>query len=279
MAILNKRNGFILFLLITVFLSACSLERKMAMDFMKKKNNYKGSILVVPPYHLNFLGSKEDYIRTLLPDSLKSARILTDYVLDEVSDSILIENYLNTFISKLTLLGFDVYLANDLDLYKQASSPAYVIRFAQVELEEAYYEYLIDEEIFGSQFKKAFDLTKINLRTWFEFEARDTAWNKVFYRDDAVTDDLTGEYYKDKLRGNPVLYYEIDSLKVEKVYKLANEAGALYAEYLNDYLMNSHIKTDFPEGRTPSIYFHYDSELKMLFPFTEGFQEIGIQKK
>ncbi|MFH1000643.1 MAG: hypothetical protein V1783_07355 [Bacteroidota bacterium] len=268
-----------LFILLAVLFSACSLERKLAMNYLKKAHN-KGGILIVPPYSIDFIVNK-----ILPPDSTKANDTLNSIlqqqsaVLNQVSDSVLMENYLNSLMLNLGKLGYTIYLPSELDSFKIAPKPAYIFRFAQIELSEEYFHYVFSDEIDGFTYEKAFDLNLIKLSSWYEFEARDTVWNKVFFSEQAIMDELSGELRTNYVDGKPALIFKIDSIKPLEIYRMAADIGKLYAAYLNNFLMNTYIEQNFPKGQNPAMKFHYDLDGKMIFPYiNDGFQEISLPR-
>lgn len=279
MIIFRLRFSVAFFVFLFLF-SSCSPERKLAMQFLRHKE-YKGSIMVVQPYALDLINNREINLDSLmLPEgvNLDSLAFQQSKYLNQLSDSVFLENYINSFIQTLKKNGFQVYLPDQLDEFLAVKSPAYIIKFAQVELVEDSYPYRVEEKILKVEYKKTFDLNRVSLHSWFEFEARDTAWNKVFYAENSVMDDFSGEFLSEGLIGSPTFLYQIDSLTILHVYWLAADAGKKYAEYFTNYLMNSYIRKHFNPGQVPLKMFYYDSELKMLFPYDEGFEEISKAK-
>jgi len=268
-----------LFLLSVIFFSACSLERKYAMKFIRQKDS-STAVLVVQPFSLDMYNNNKynlDSINIPKGYSLDSLLFQQTHLLKHISDSIFLENYLNSFINSLRKNGFQVFLPDELEAFKDVLSPAYIFKFAQVELSEEIDPYVISEEFSGNNLYKSFDLNLVTLSNWFEFEARDTAWRKIFFAEDAISDEISGDVFLDKRNSTPVLYYNIDSLSVKEVYQMATDVGEKYASYLTDFLMNSYIKKHFPSDLKPKVFFHYDAELKMLFSSfkqEDGFQEI-----
>lgn len=271
------RFVFLLFLSI-LFFSACSLERKYAKEFIKQKNG-QVAVLVVQPFSLDMYNNTEYFLDSLnLPEDYPIDSLLFQQtkLLKHVSDSIFLENYLNSFINALRKSGFQVFLPDELEAFKDVESPAYIFRFAQVELSEEVEPFVISEEFSGTDFYKSFDLNLVTLSNWFEFEARDTAWRKVFYAEDAVVDEISGEVFMSKVTKAPVLYYAMDSLSVAEVYQMATDVGNKYASFFTDYLMNAYIEKQFSKDLKTSVIFHYDAKNKMLYPYLgeEGFLEI-----
>lgn len=278
---LRFRLVFLLLLSVLLF-SACTFERKLAREFIKQKKE-QVAVLLVQPFSLDMYNNTEYYLDSLdIPAGypLDSLLFQQTKLLKQLSDSVFLENYMNGFINSLRKSGFQVFLPNEIDAFKEVEASAYIFKMAQIELSEEIYPYIISEEISGEDYHKVFDLNLIKLNNWFEFEARDTAWRKVFYAEDAVMDEFSGDILIDELKNTPVLYYKIDSLSVDEVYQMASDVGEKYAGFLTDYLMNKYIEQNFIENFEPSLYFHYDAENKMLFHYTgeERFLEISKEK-
>ncbi len=267
--------GFVGVLLLAILFS-CSPERRLAHAFLKQKNQ-KGAVLVVQPFELSMNNNNVYRLDSVkLPEGISIDSLLFQQtkVLKKVSDSIFLEKYVNSFIKNLRSLGYQVYLPNQLDAFRNQKLPAYILKFAQVDLGEEIYSDVIKDKILGDGYSKTFYLNLLSLNTWFEFEAQDTLWNKVLYAEDAIVDELNGEFVLDQKTNKPILYYTIDSLKVDDAYFLAEESAKKYASYFNDFLMNAYIKMHFPATSQPSQFFHYQVDQKMLFPLDEGFEEI-----
>ena len=276
---MKLRLGFIVFFLALLF-TACTVERKMAMKFIKHKEN-KGAVLVVPPFALDMYNANKYNLDSLyIPENYPLDSVLFQHtkLLKQISDSLFVENYINSFILNLSNVGFQVYLPDELEAFENAQSPAYIFKFAQVELSEEISQYDISEEISEKSYSNSFEVYLVNLNSWFEFEARDTTWQKVFYTENAVADEVYSQVLIDETKKSPVLYYDIDSLYTEHIYQMATDVGKVYAGYFTDYLMNKYIEKHFPPNLKPTLFFHYDAEFKMLFPFEEGFQELSVSK-
>lgn len=274
---------FVFFALMSVIVfSGCTLERKLAMEFVRHAE-YKGAVLVVQPFALDLFNNNEYILDSLyIPDDfpLDSLLFQQTKLLKDVSDSLFLENYVNGFIKTLDKSGFRIFLADELEEFKQFQGPAYIFKFAQVELTEEIYPYVLTDEFEGEEFHKVFESNLLSLNNWFEFEARDTAWRKVFYAEDVIVDNISGELFYDEEEKKPILYYDIDSLRMSDVYQMATDVGDKYASYLVDYLLNTHILKNYPKELKATILFHYDADKKMLFPveYLDGFEELKIQK-
>ena len=191
-----------------------------------------------------------DFDSVAIPENFPLDSILFQRtkLLKNISDSIFLENYLNGFIQSVSKKGFQVFLSNELDAFLAVETPAYIFKFAQVELAEETYPHVIDENAFGTDIYKVVALDLVSISSWFEFEARDTVWRKVFYAEDYIMDDFEGELFMDENKNKPVLYYSLDSLSIEYVYQMANDVGKKYADYFTDFLMNNYIQKKFLTG-------------------------------
>ncbi|HAG15593.1 MAG TPA: hypothetical protein DCG69_03585 [Bacteroidales bacterium] len=272
---------FVFLVLVSAILfSACSYERLAAMEYMKKGKE-RGSILLVPPYALDLINKKLVLFDTAGFNQLEnqdSGAFYSKLILEKFSDSVFLEMYLNSFIAQLQGFGYKVLLPDELYDFQTANKPAYIFRFAQTELAEESSPFIIDEKILDQAIYKKIDLNLVRFSNWFEFESRDSLWKKIFYAEDAIEDRFSGELVLDQSLANPVFVYQMDSLSIQNVNQMAQLLGVKYAEFLNDYLMNVFIKQKFPSYSPPKLYFHFDSELKMLSPYQDRFVELNLSK-
>lgn len=253
-----------------VFLSSCSIERKLAEQFVLKKDSI--SVLLLPPDFIFKTNLKtwliDDYEQLSAEDQ---DRLLYDSskFLQFIDDTIFLGRYFDAIQSSLRKYGVQVYRQNEIIEFMNVKSTAYQIHLAQLEIEEDIYPYRAEEIFYDSMlFYEDFDLDQVSINSWFEVsKLNDTrAVNNVLFASDNVTDELEGRFTSNIFTGEVKFKYNFFPMKIENVYTLAAFLGEQYAGYIFDYMMNEYVYLNFPEGKRPDSYLSYDVEKGVLYP-------------
>lgn len=260
-----------LFGLLALFLlfvaSSCSMERKLAQEFVKQSDSI--SVLLLPPdfvfkTNLNswtienfdeFSGQEQD--KMLIDSSV---------FLQYVNDTVLRSRFISSLESKLRKFGIFVYSPDEIVEFLDVKNTAYQITIAQLELEEDIYPYRAEEIYDTLLFYEDFDLDKVSFNTWFEISKLNDhlAVNNVLYASDFITEELEGRFTSNVFTGEVKFKYNIYPLKLEDVYTLVAKLGERYAAYIYDYIMNQYIYFKFPEGKQPKVFLTYDHDAGVL---------------
>jgi len=260
-----KSNSFIRFIFLLIIISglfyACSPEKKIAKDFVYKGG--KRYALVIPPDYIFKYNRKEwllDSIKeNLTPDQQDSVLWELSSLIKDINDSIYIIKFIRGYNYKLAEFGFDVFSPEYTDLFMEKDSNAYVVNIPQIEMEETIYPYKDKTVINGYTYFHQHYLNALDVSMWFEIsKVNDTAESKVLFANNLLTDDLESSFEYDDLTDQVKYFYQIDTLSVDDVYKLAVLLGKRYAQYTFDYLMNKYILEHKKEGDTLMYYWHYD---------------------
>ncbi|MEJ2593817.1 MAG: hypothetical protein P8100_01495, partial [bacterium] len=89
----------------------------------------------------------------------------------------------------------------------------------------------------------------------------------VYFIEDAIIDDVEGEFSFDYFAGQVKYYYQIDSLKTEDLYGFAFNLGRKYAGYTYDLLLNDYIRDNLEVA--PRYYLRFDPFYKNFFEATD----------
>jgi len=257
-----------LFTLIAVMTSSCSVEKKIAREYIK--NDSTRTVLVIPPDYIFKKSLKEwqldslDDLDELARDSLLLERSM---FLKNINDSLFLYHYLANYVTELQMLGFDVYGEDSLMSFLSGRSNAFIVNIAQMEIEE-YIMPIREEEQFGDYvYYEEVDLNAINLNSWFEISRVNEDEDKaLFFASHYLTDEMEGYFRYYFFTGEVNFNYEVDTIPMQNVYRLASLAGYTYAGYTFDYLMNKYIdKRMESEKRDRSkIYYHYSRRGKYI---------------
>jgi hypothetical protein len=176
----NFTINICLFILIALTLGSCSVERRLASEFFKNRHNT--TLMVIPAdlvYKRNlktFEVENADQMDETALDSLLYTRSL---FLQNISDSIFLETYLNTLIRNLRNKGLKVYLQPDADIFLKDTSNKYIVNVAQLMLEENvellfHPDYDVEYSYIGD-----FYLNKVSLSSWFEISGVNEEYPKT----------------------------------------------------------------------------------------------------
>lgn len=267
---MNFRNfSIISVIIIAIALSSCSLERKLAKEFVESADSI--SVLLIPPDYLfktnlktwaagNMEGLSEEEQNRLLIDSSK--------FLKQISDTIFIGRYMNALQANLTKFGIYTFGQEDLVDFMASEKMAYQVSLAQLELEESIFEYRAEEAFDTTLYYEDFFLDQVAVNSWFEISKLNDqeGVNNVLYASDFVTEGLEGRFTSNIFTGAVRFKYNIFPLETEDIYTLAATSGEHYAGYVFDYIMNRYIFMNFPEGQLPSTYLRYDHDAKVFYP-------------
>lgn len=272
---------FIVFTAGVFLLTSCLPERKIAQVF--NQSPHEINLLVLPPenvFKYNHKGEVIEGFDSLNEAGQDSALWATSTFMQNVSDSLLLETYMNRFLGELRALGFNVYLNDAFDAFLTDKPQSYVLDIAQVQLDEYLYP-LEDEEPFEDTiYYKRFDLNAIDFSCWFELGKANTtkARKTVLYSSFTAYDSFDGQFYFDIWSNNVVYKYNIDTLQMKDIYGLAAYLGKKHAGYLYDYFMNQYIAINLPPNEILQYYYHYDRYRKTIYPVEdERFDILGTK--
>lgn len=267
------KNGYFLFITIITSLiltPSCSIERKLAKEFIQRKDSV--SVFLLPTDIVFKTNLKtwliDDYDRL---SEKKQAQLLYDSskYLQFLNDTIFVKRFMSNLQATLRKYGMKTYSSNQLVEFMEIQTLAYQIAWVQCEIEEDIFPYRAQEIFYDSVlFFEDFTLEQVNVNSWFEISKLNdpNAVNNVLFANEYITDGIEGRFTSNIFTGEVKFKYNIYQLKVEDVYTLAANLGEKYAGYIFDYLMNQHIYLEFPKGKHPDSFLSYDHEAETLHP-------------
>lgn len=247
--------------LLQFLLCSCTLEKELADNFIKKLPEI--DVQLFSPDMVYKYNHKGEAIRGF--DSLSSiqgdsALFADSKYIQFINDSIFLDRYVNSFIDELRMLGFKVFIESSIDSVLLSKPQAYMVNFAQIQLDEYLLPFEDSETFDETTYYKRMELNASDLSSWVELSKLNAAKpvKTLLYSSFSASDGLNGRFYFDPLTSNIRYKYKIDSLKVKDVYELSSFAGKRNASYLFDYFMNQYITYKLPDGEEPVDYFHYN---------------------
>lgn len=258
----------IIFILIFL-LTSCYPEYKLARTYIESKPDI--SIMILPTNYVfkknlkvEDLGDLKD-LEEMQKDSILMAN---SSFLKNISDSIVLETFINSLILEFEQLGFKVYTEDKLDSFLFIKTPAYIFNIAQIELEE-HYNLHEDKQDFGDYtYHKTVDLDAISYNFWFELsELNDGDENtKLLYASETINDVVYGYFAENMFTGEIKYKYNITEIDLDIIYRYCGIFGERNAGYTYDYLMNKYIQENWPPDKNLRFYMQYKRQNNTLDP-------------
>jgi len=256
-----------------MIMTSCTLEQRLARTYVGL--NDPGEFYLLKPSYLFKFNLKEfeiSGIDTLSEFKKDSLLLENSLLLKNITDSVFIDAFTNGLESKLKSFGANIIKEDDTDTLLNNGGTPYILNVAQISLEEYIHPYRSEEEIYDEIIViDGIDLNAINYNVWIELGILNTETkNKVLFISDYLFDNLNGTLKQNLLTGKLSFDYTIDTINTEQVYQSARQFGDATAGYLFDYLMNAYIGENLPEDyRYERVYYHFDSERRILYPADE----------
>lgn len=264
----------IIFILIVLISTSCTLEKKLAINYVNKKDDRKSVLLIVPD---NIF--KTNLKTTILKNTANLSEIEKDSILfykskylQNISDSVFLEIYVNTMIKEFSYYNFDVYLSNSIDSFLLIKTPAYIINLAQIQFEEDLIKFKDHIEYYDGTFYKTINLNTLNANVWFDVTKLNDESNKkikTLYNSSSVKDKLDGFFVRNLLNYKVSYKYKFSEMTLDDIYKFAGELGKKHVSYFYDYLLNKYIRKELSVNIKQEYFYHYDKKNDKLIPLSD----------
>jgi len=250
----------------------------MARSYIDSEHDI--SIMILPADYIfkkNLKVKEAGHIKDMTDMQKDSALMENSSFLKSVSDSIVLETFINSLIIEFEKLGFKVYTESQLDSFLFIKTPAYIFNIAQIELEE-HYNVHEDQQDFGDYtYHKSVDLNAISYNFWFELsELNDgNEDTKLLYASETINDVVYGYFAENIFTGNIKYKYNVNEIDLNVIYRYCGIFGERNAGYTYDYLMNKYIIENWPPDKTHRFYMQYKRQNNTLDPtINDKFEEM-----
>lgn len=257
---------------IFLFFSSCTVERKMANQFVKHSD--KLALMVLFPKEVLAVNEKAgDKPLTFFFDDAKSDTTLlrNTIILKDLDDEKIIAPFRQAFVAELKNYGLKVFEEEKMDDFLLIEADAFMMNLAQMEIQE-YETVYQDAIVVGEQpYTKDIWLNGINIAAWFELNEFNNSLQerpKVLFASHDQLDNYDGYFIQKFFTGEIEYRLTVDTISMSSFANFSNYLGRLYAAYTFDYLMNNYIRRNTTEEQRTNRYFRFDPYRKMFF-FTE----------
>jgi hypothetical protein len=264
-------------------LTGCTLEQKLAREFVKMESPIR--IFLLQPDYI-FKNNLKDFeipgIDTLGPSIHDSLLLSNSLFLKDVSDSAVIYEFITGFSKAVESYGMEIIPENAVDTLMNAGGTPFIVNLAQFSLEEYIHPYSSEELVYDEIVViDGIDLNAINFNLWVELGRMNTEGsNRVLFASAYLLDNLNGTLRQHLVSGEMSFDYSIDTITLAGIYEFARSFGKTSAGYLYDYLMNVYISENLPENYPYEKYdYHYDPVRRLIMIADEGEKFIELERK
>lgn len=272
--------GFLL-LMVMALMHSCLPEQQIAKTFIQSGNGI--NLLVTPPdqvYKFNRKGELVPGFDELTDEQKDSALWFSSRYMQRLSDSLVLESYVNAFLEELRQLGFNVYLADAPEAFNTAATQSYNVIMAQFQLDEYLYPVEDEFEYFDSLFKKRIDINAIDFSGWFDLKKAglENARTTTLYGTSTAYDDFDGRFFNDPFSGRIRYRYTVDTMEVADIYEISGFLGKRFAGYLFDFFLNQYIAKNLPPDMELTDYYRYIRKRNAIVPaYEDRFEILGTR--
>ena len=240
--------GIFIGLLMTLLLSSCQTEKKLAKQYMNSRPHIAAAV---------YFPEQAEVRTEYNPQLGKKTEVLKGFDQD-----LFLDVMYNVYAEAMSDYGVDVYVPNDPDNV-QIDSTHWLVILSQMEISgliTMYEDYLFSEM---DEYNYKHPLNTVNVASWFE--VNDGNWRPVLFCEHNLMDDFDSKTDY-SIWTNTIDYsFTIDTLSLKDIYNYAVFLGKLYAGYTYDYMMNCYIGKELKkQGYAYQIMLRYDPYKKQL---------------
>ena len=242
-----------------VFFSSCSLERRLARDFVDQQQR-PAVILKKPPqfYLVSYKETTQD-TAGLQKWQVDSIRYHESEIVQHVNPDSAQDFFFSAFKNQLEQLNFRVFQGNEIArLLSNDTARPLVMRFPQMELEEFTKPYAHEEFLRGKKYYKNFDLDAVNLNSWLQLSRRGAEGAEFYFISDSITDVVDGQFYISEKTGKVKFRYKYYDVKTEDIYRFMQDMGRNYAQYVFDHYLNRFVDANRNSSARREFLYHYN---------------------
>lgn len=238
-----------------VLLFSCSSYQKISREFVFRK--HKPSILYFshPQLYVDFF-RPENKLHNLYyyPEKIT-------YFIEDLGNELIIFNYDSMYTSKMQELGFHLYKQNELIEFFSDTSERWMIRLAQISLEEHREVYEDVLTLATEEYVWDTIISVYHLNIWFEFipvNHHPDVPNFLLFASTSISDQISGFFiYDSKLSTYIYKYTFVPILNID-LLDLIKQSSLLHAHYTFDFFINLYIHTHKKYKRKKQVYFTWD---------------------
>lgn len=234
------------------FIVGCVPEMKIGNEYLNKRQNI--TLVLMAPEWVKMVNLSPDSITSdsnLSQRENDSVKYYNSKILQHVSDSTLITNYIKNLKVTLEKQGYKTLIVNANDTLFPVKGNALLIKIGQIELDENVMPIRDETQYQGKLYAADYDLTKIELDFWIDVYKIENGQavlpSRLLYDSFEKTDDFNGYFYWNNAENKMDYSEDIDEIMPKSVYDFASMIGTDHAIRLNTFLLNEYVAYYLPE--------------------------------
>lgn len=258
------RISFLPGILFCLFVS-CSQERRLANAFIKSGDTT--NVLFLQPENAIILKknlARADEKKGV--DGSDSSSINAGIFLNELKNKTVTDLVYTNFTDGLKGRSFAIFSDKDMNGFMQLGKKSYIIKIAQIELDEFAIPFTASEQFDTMTYYEDFSLDAVSVNMWIEVTevngTQDTT--QVLYSNEQSSDAVDG-YFTRSFSGRVEYVYTRTNISTDKIYAMVADFGNMNAGYLYDYFLNKYIHERYKKKKIPK-YYHLDGNTGVLSP-------------
>lgn len=258
--------------------NGCSVEKYYANQFVRTTPEV--SILILNP---DFLFKTNIKAKSVVDERIganqDSIMQLSRPLLNEIIDTIFLKDFIQSFSKIIKEYGINVFESTEMEKFLNTNGNAYIVNFAQMELEEYFHKKKFKENQGEIIYYQDFALNAASLNVWIEIsKVESKTKNPVLFTNYFISDKIEGDFKTNPLTGDVKFVYTRTNILPEKVSGLAGFSGQKTAIELYDFFMNAYVKEQLSDFKGELQYYHYNREIGKLIPAV-GSNLVPVEKK
>lgn len=247
------RNLLFFSKLVLVF--SCSSYQKISKEFVFRKQKPIILYFSQPQVFIDFFRPENKFHNLYYyPEKIT-------YFIEDLGYDMIVFNYDSVFTSKLQELGFNIYRQHELTDFFSDTSERWMIRLAQISLEERREVYQDVLTLGTEEYVWDTIISVYYFNIWFEFipvNHHSDVSNFLLFAATYISDQISGFFiYDSKLSTYIYEYTFIPILKAEFL-DLIKESAMLHAQYTFDFFMNLYLRSHKKFTKKKQLYFTWD---------------------
>ncbi|MGB4285108.1 MAG: hypothetical protein WBJ48_10380 [Bacteroidales bacterium] len=257
---MKSLSKLVMILLGGMTLAGCSPYRELAQQYVDQSSKRAVVYLIHTGYvdKVNLKRYPTLDLSAYTQYQRDSIRFEKSIFLKNLSDSIFLTRFVNSYMEELRALGVRVCLDGPDSLTCLPAEDSWIVIMDHLELREFNIPITDEQYIYPALYQKDIDLEAVSLHALFSINRlNEDKKEQQLYAENYVSDEITESGFGfEKDKDKVVHYRKVQPLTLKMIYNMAEALGRKYASYTYDYLLNEYI---FKSSKSvPSTYYHYN---------------------